>query len=549
VKKIIECVPNFSEGNDKEIIDAIADSIRKTEGCTLLDVDPGKSTNRTVVTFVGSPEAVVEGAFNAARTAYRLIDMTKQHGEHPRLGAVDVVPFVPVAGVTMEECVECAKAFGKRVGEELGVPVYLYEEASTNPQRKALKQIRAGEYEGLAEKIVKPEWKPDFGPQEFVPRSGATVTGARFFLIAYNVNILGTKEQAHRIALDIREQGRMKTLPDGTTTGEPGKLKKVKAIGWWVDEYGLAQVSMNLDNYKVTPPHVAFEEIKKEAEDLKLAVAGSELVGLIPLEAMLMAADYYIEKENLFIIDERQKIRLVVERLGLNSVSQFVPEKRIIEYMIAGESEEPLASMSVREFVEILGARTSAPGGGSASALIASMGAALGAMVGWMTYGKRKWESLDSTMRRLIPPLHDAMKALIPMVDADTDAFNDYMKAMGMPKDTEEQKAERHRAMQEGLKKAIEVPLKTMRIADSCWDAMVEMAKYGNIASKSDLEVGAKSLETGIWGAYRNVLINLPTIEDEDFTREVVAESEALVRRAEEKSREVCAVLDGREAS
>lgn len=538
MKKIVECVPNFSEGRDQSIIDAIADSIRKTPGCTLLDVDPGKSTNRTVYTFVGSPEAVVEGALNAARTGYELIDMSQHSGEHPRMGAMDVCPFVPVANVTMEECVACAQEFGKRAGEELGIPLYLYEEAATQEYRTSLKQIRAGEYEAIKDKITQPEWKPDFGPAEFVPRWGATATGARFFLVAYNVNILSTKEQAHRIALNIREQGR--------GADAPGRLKAVKGIGWYVDEYNTAQVSMNLDNYKITPPHVAFEEIAKDARELNLAVAGSELVGLIPLEAMLMAADYYIEKEHLFILDEGQKIRLVIERLGLNSVSSFVPEKRIIEYMLEEEHSEPLASMSVRDFIELTGARTSAPGGGSASALIAGLGAALGAMVGWMTYGKRKFEDQDATMRRLIPPLHDAMEKLIPMIDADTNAFNDYMEALGMPKHSDEEKAVREKAMQDGLKKAVEVPLTTMRIADSCWETMEEMAQHGNINSKSDLEVGAKSLETGSWGAYKNVMINLGSITDEDFKLRITGEADALLARAKEKCIAVLATLDGR---
>lgn len=538
MKKIVECVPNFSEGRDQRVIDAIAESIRKTPGCTLLDVDPGKSTNRTVYTFVGSPDAVVEGALSAARTAFELIDMTQHGGEHPRMGAMDVCPFVPVANVTMEECVDCAKAFGERAAAELGIPLFLYEEASTRDYRKSLKQIRAGEYEGMKDKITKPEWEPDFGPAKFVPRWGATATGARFFLVAYNVNVLGTKEQAHRIALNVREQGR--------SPEEPGRLKAVKGIGWYVDEYNMAQVSMNLDNYTITPPHVAFEECAKDARELRLAVAGSEIVGLIPLEAMLMAADYYIEKEDLFILDEKQKIHLVIQRLGLNSVSTFVPEKRIIEYMIEEGNSEPLASMSVRDFIELTGARTSAPGGGSASALIAGLGAALGAMVGWMTYGKRKFEDKDDVMRGLIPPLHVAMKDLIPMIDADTNAFNDYMEALGMPKQTDEQKKARTAAMQAGLKKAVDVPLTTMRIADRCWEHMEEMALHGNIASRSDLEVGAKAMETGIWGAYKNVMINLGSITDEDFTLKTTGEAESLLARAKEKCISVLSRLDQR---
>jgi glutamate formiminotransferase/formiminotetrahydrofolate cyclodeaminase len=538
MKKIVECVPNISEGRDENIINACADAVRSTEGVTLLDVDPGKSTNRTVFTFVGDPSSVVEAAFRFSKTAYELIDMSKHSGEHPRMGAVDVVPFVPVANVTTEECVECSKQYGKRVGDELGIPVYLYEEASDNPERKMLKQIRSGEYEGIKDKIYKPEWKPDFGPQEFIEKSGATVTGSRFFLIAYNVNILGTKEQAHKIALNVREQGRSES--------SPGRLKAVKGIGWYVDEYNMAQVSMNLDNYIITPPHIAFEECAKDAKAMNLAVCGSELVGLIPLEAMLMAAEYYIEKEKLFILDERQKIRLVIDRLGLSSISEFNPDKRIIEFMINEESKEPLASLSVRNFTELVGARTSAPGGGSVSALIASLGAALGAMVGWMSYGNKKFEHLDSRMRKLIPPLHGKMKELIPLIDADTNAFNDYMTAMKMPKKTETEIKMRKEKMQEGLKKAVTVPLSVMRISDTCWQWMTEMAKYGNIASKSDLEVGAKSLETGIWGAYKNVEINLPAIEDEKYKKEITEESNEILENAGKNFKKVCSILSKR---
>jgi len=538
MRKIVECVPNISEGRNQAIIDACADAVRKVKGVKLLDVDPGKSTNRTVFTFVGDPESVVEGAFQFAKKAFELIDMNHHKGEHPRMGAVDVCPFVPVANVTVEECVDCAKKYGERVGKELGIPVYLYEEASANPARKMLKQIRSGEYEGIKDKIYKPEWKPDFGPQEFIPKSGATVTGVRFFLIAYNVNILGTKEQAHRIALNIREQGRSEK--------EPGRLKDVKAIGWFVDEYNMAQVSMNLDNFRVTPPHVAFEECLKDARELNLGVAGSELVGLIPLEAMLKAADYYVEKEKLFIIDEKQKIRLVIERMGLSSISQFIPEKRIIEYMLDDEVQEPLANMSVRDFVELVGARTSAPGGGSVSALAASLGAGLGAMMGWMSYGSKKFEHLDGKMRKFIPPLHIAMKELISMIDADTNAFNDYMLAMRMPKNTDDEKSLRNQKMQDGLKKAVEVPLKVMSISDGCWNWMYELAKVGNASSASDLEVGAKCLETGIWGAFKNVKINLSQIEDEVYKSKVIKEGEDLLDRAVKALKKIEKTIAGR---
>lgn len=538
MRKLVECVPNFSEGRDRAVIDAIAAAVRSTAGCTLLDVDAGHSTNRTVYTFVGSPEAVVEGALSAARVAKNRIDMRRHTGEHPRLGALDVCPFVPVSDVTLDECVECAKEFGRRAAQELGIPVYLYEAASRQPHRRSLKQIRAGEYEGLAARITRPDWAPDFGPAEFVASWGATVTGARFFLIAYNVNVLGTKEQAHRIALNVREQGRD---PD-----HPGRLKAVKGIGWWVEEYGMAQVSMNLDDYTVTPPHVAFEACVEEARALKLAVAGSEIVGLVPRDALLLAAEHYIEKEDLFIVGERQKIRLAVERLGLGSLARFDPDKRIIEYMIAGTDDERLAGKTVRRFVEAVGSRTAAPGGGSAAALIAALGAALGAMVGWLTYGKRRFENEDPLMRRLIPPLNQAMQSLILLIDADTRAFEEYLVAACLPADSAERSAAREQAMQASLRRAIEVPLSVMRAADACWAPMIEMARHGNAASKSDLEVGARALETGLWGAWRNVRINLPELRDEEFRVRIATETEALVGRAREKLGEALAILERR---
>jgi glutamate formiminotransferase/formiminotetrahydrofolate cyclodeaminase len=538
MKRLVECVPNFSEGRDREVIEAIAEAIRGAPGCSLLDVDPGRSTNRTVYTFVGDPEAVVEGALAAARVAHARIDMRAHHGEHARMGALDVCPFVPVSGVTMEDCVACAGEFGRRAAEELGIPVFLYEEAAAHDHRRTLSQIRAGEYEGLAEKLARPEWRPDFGPASFLPKWGATVTGARNFLIAYNVNLLATKEQAHRVALDLREQGRG---PE-----QRGRLRAVKAVGWWVDEYQMAQVSMNLDDYTVTPPHVAFEAVSEEARRLKLPVAGSEIVGLVPLRALLMAAEHYMETEGLFLVDERQKVRLAATRLGLAAVSPFVPEKRVIEYMVADEGETPLASSPVRDFVRSVGARTPAPGGGSVSALMAALGAALGTMVGWMTYGKRKFEEQDAVMRRSIPPLHAAMEALVPLIDADTRAFADYIAASALPKEPAPRAEERRRAMEAAIRRAVEVPLTVLRTGDRCWDAMAEMARHGNIASRSDLEVGARALEAGLWGAYRNVEINLPQIEDAALREAAGAEAVALAQRARQRLEDVLTILAGR---
>jgi glutamate formiminotransferase / formiminotetrahydrofolate cyclodeaminase len=546
MRKLVECVPNFSEGRDTAIITKITDRIKEVTGVTLLNVDPGESTNRTVVTFVGDPEHVVEAAFRAAKTAYELIDMTKHRGEHPRLGAVDVVPFVPVAGVTMEECVALSRKFGEKVGSELGIPVYLYEEAQQNPDRKAMRQIRSGEYEGLKEKIKRPEWKPDYGPASFVPRSGATVTGARFFLIAYNVNILGTKNHAHRIALNIREQGRTVIDKEGKKVQQAGRLKALKGIGWYLDEFNIAQISMNLDNYQITPLHVAFEEIKKDASQLQVGVAGSEIVGLVPLEAIVMAADYYIEKENLFIIDEKQKIRLAVERLGLSSISPFRPEEKIIEYMIRENTEGRLIGMTVREFVESLGARTSTPGGGSAAALIGSMGAALGAMVGWLTYGRRKFEHLEPDIRKAIPPLVEIQNALLQAVDKDTEAFNEYLEALQLPHESPQEIEVRKRAKEEGLKKATLVPFHTMELADRAWDPITEIARIGQFSSRSDVEAGAKALEAAIYGAYRNVMINLPQISDVAFREEIETAALKLLSRAGTKLKEVSDVIAGR---
>uniref|UniRef100_A0A8C3DML9 Formimidoyltransferase-cyclodeaminase n=1 Tax=Corvus moneduloides TaxID=1196302 RepID=A0A8C3DML9_CORMO len=454
--KLVECVPNFSEGNNKEVIDAVAQAISQTPGCVLLDVDAGASTNRTVYTFVGSPEAVVEGALSAARVAGQLIDMSRHSGEHPRMGALDVCPFVPVRNVSMEECVTCAQIFGQRLAAELGVPVYLYGAAARDESRKALPSIRAGEYEALPEKLAKPEWAPDFGPPTFVPRWGATVTGARTFLIAYNINLLCTKELAHRIALNIREQGRG---PD-----QPGRLKKVQGIGWYLEEENMAQVSTNLLDFETTPLHAVYEEICRDAQELNLPVVGSQLVGLIPKKAMLDAAEFYIKKEKLFILEEEQKIRLVVNRLGLDSLSPFHPQDRIIEYLVeAGEVDGGLVAKPLGAFVRAVGARSAAPGGGSVSA-------AAGAL-----------------------------------------------EAMKLPKNTPEERERRTAAMQQGLKTAVGVPYGLAEKVSGLWPALKELARHCNLACKSDIQVGAKMLEAAVFGAYFNVMINLKDITDEKF--------------------------------
>ena len=394
-------------------------------------MDSGQSTNRTVYTFVGSPEDVVEGALNGARIAYKLIDMSKQKGEHPRLGALDVCPFIPVQNVEMEECVNCAKKFGERLALELKVPVFLYGFASNHDYRRTVPQIRAGEYEGLVQKLESSQWKPDFGPQEFVPQWGATMSGARKFLIAYNVNLISTKEQSHRIALNIREQGR--------GADKPGRLKSTQAMGWWLSESNIAQVTVNILDHEVTPIHSVYEEVLKDAKELKLAVTGSQIVGLVPLKAILDAAQYYVDRENLFVLDEDQRVRLAIDRLGLNSLGPFIPNQRIIEYMLSDDMSQTLIRKSVKEFVESVGARTTAPGGGSVAANVGALGAALAAMVAKMSYGKKLFEQNEEPMRRLIPPLNSSINELLSLIDSDTNAYNNYVMAFKLPKSTPEE--------------------------------------------------------------------------------------------------------------
>ncbi|KAG7155995.1 Formimidoyltransferase-cyclodeaminase-like, partial [Homarus americanus] len=523
-----------------KVIKAIADAVRETPGATLLDVDPGHSTNRTVYTFVGNPTNVVEAALNAAKVAYKLIDMTKHKGEHPRMGALDVCPFIPVRGVTVEECVIVAKTFGKRLAEELGVPVFLYGTASTRDYRKTMPQIRAGEYEGMKDKLQLPEWAPNFGSREWVARWGATVTGVRKFLIAYNVNMVATKEQAHRIALNLREQGRG---PD-----QPGRLRCCQAIGWYLQEQNIAQISINLTDFDVTPIHIAYEEAKKDAEEINLAVTGSEIVGLVPLVAILQAAEFYIQKENLFILDEDQKVHLAINRLGLSTISPFKPKERIIEYCLEESDVGELARGSVEQFIRGVAARTPAPGGGSVAATVAALGAALGAMVGQLTYGKRQWEALDSTMRQLIPPLHQTATSLIPAIDADTAAFNNYMAAMKLPQKNDQERSSREAALKIATEETIQVPLSLMRkVNTDTWDCFTQLAAVGNINCRSDLQVGARCLEAGAWGAYYNVLINLDNITDEVIKAKYLKEAVDLLQQARKGCSTVLEAVDKRQ--
>ncbi|XP_057677769.1 formimidoyltransferase-cyclodeaminase [Corythoichthys intestinalis] len=536
--QLVECVPNFSEGKNQEIINAISAAISNTPGCTLLDVDPGTSTNRTVYTFVGPPDSVVEGALNAAQKAFSLIDMSHHSGEHPRMGALDVCPFIPVQNVTMEDCIRCANIFGQKLADLLNVPVFLYGEAARCDARRSLPSVRAGEYEALADKLKKKEWAPDFGPATFVASWGATVTGARKFLIAYNVNLIGTKEQAHRIALDIREQGRGKD--------QPGILKKVQAIGWYLDEANIAQVSTNILDYEQTPLHCVYEEICKDAEDLKLPIVGSQIVGLIPLKALLDAADFYIAREQLFIVEEEHKVRLVISKLGLDSLGPFKPKERIIEYMVGSNDEGPLVCLSLQQFIRSVGARTAAPGGGSVSAAVAALGAALGAMVGQMTYGKRQFEAVDGVMRKLIPPFYHAMNELLDMVDRDSSAFNSYMAALKMPKNSKEEVKSREVALQGGLKQAVSVPLALAEKVSTLWPPLKELVLYGNIGCKSDVQVAVKALETAVFGAYYNVIINLKDITDDNFKKTTQSRASALLEEAKNCAATILEVADKR---
>ncbi|XP_039280929.1 formimidoyltransferase-cyclodeaminase [Nilaparvata lugens] len=535
-RPLVECVPNFSEGRDPEVIEAIAEAIRKTGGVELLDVDPGSSTNRTVYTFVGPPDAVVEAAVNAAAVAKTKIDMTKHKGEHPRLGAMDVCPIIPVRDVTVEDCIACAKKIASALATQLSIPIYLYGYAATLDYRKTVPQIRAGEYEALRDKISTEPWKPDYGPAEWVPEWGATMVGVRNFLIAYNVNLLATKEQAHRIALNIRESGR--------GPNAPGRLRAVQGVGWWLAEANLAQVSLNLIDYKVTPIHIAYEEVLKDAKELNVGVVGSEIVGLVPLDSILEAAEFYIKKDNLFVLEEDQKVKLVLSRLGLKD---FDPKKRIIEYCLEDSNpDNSLIKLTAEKFVLSVGARTPAPGGGSVSAYVAALGAGLSTMVGLMTYGKKQWESLDSVTRKIIPKFHEKMMQLLLLVDEDTNAFNDYMKALTLPKTTDKELEIYELEIQKGLLKAIEVPHTLAEMINSSWSTMRKLAAICNIQTASDLQVGAKCLETGVFGAHYNIMINLKLIKNQDIREQMTKRTKEQLVLAEKGCREVLNVISAR---
>lgn len=532
MSQLVECVPNFSEGRDKSVIDAIARAISGVSGVRLLDVDPGADTNRTVYTFVGALDAVSEAAFRAASAGAELIDMSRHHGAHPRMGALDVCPFVPVTGATMDECVEAARALGRRLGEALALPVYFYEFAATRPERRNLADIRAGEYEGLAKKLADPAWKPDAGPAKFNARLGATVVGAREFLIAYNVNVNSREQKlANEVALNIREAGRLKRDAKGEVMKDaagqdlrvPGRLKAVKAIGWTIEQYRQAQVSINLLSFRTTPLHEVFETTREEAAKLGLLVTGSELVGLTPLEPLVEAGRYYLRKQGRSPgLPERELVELAVQSLGLAQLSPFDPDKRIIEYAV--RMPAPLVSMTVERFVDEVSSNSPAPGGGSVAALAGSLGAALAAMVANLTVGKAGYESAWTSASALAERAQALKAALLAAVDDDTKAFDDVLAAMRLPKATDTEKSARSAAIAVAYEKATSVPLATARLCLQAIELAEEAAVTGNRNSASDAGVGALLAKAGLESAILNVRINLPSVREGAFKAATVAE-------------------------
>ncbi len=552
-RKIIECVPNFSEGRDMSVIEKIADEIRGVEGVKLLDIDPGRATNRTVVTFVGEPEPVIEAAFRAIRRAAELIDMSKHQGEHPRMGATDVCPLVPVSGIEMEEVAEYARKLGKRVGEELGIPVYLYENAASCEERRNLAHVRSGEYEALPEKLKKPEWKPDFGPAAFHPGAGATAIGARDFLIAYNVNLNTTSvRRANSVAFDVREKGRVLREGNPITgpivrdeNGEPkripGKCKAVKAIGWYIEEYGIAQISMNLTDIKITPLHTAFEACRESANRRGLRVTGSELVGLVPKKVLLDAGRYFLRQQQRSLgLPEEEIIRIAVRSLGLDELSPFEPRKKIIEYMLEEEGRDRLVSMTLREFANETASESPAPGGGSISAYVGALGAALGTMVANLSAHKRGWDERWETFSRWAEQGQEIKERLLELVDEDTRAFDAILQAFRLPKGTQEEKEARKQAINEATRYAIEVPMKVVETSLSAFPLLKAMVEEGNPNSITDAAVGALCARASIRGAAMNARINLQDFKGDDaFAEEVLKRAAEAEARAAEWEREI----------
>ncbi len=556
MKQLIECVPNFSEGRDMNKIKEITDVIEAVEGVKLLDVDPGKATNRTVVTFVGSPDVVIEAAFQAIKKATEVIDMSKHSGEHPRFGATDVCPLVPIAGITMEETVKYAHKLAEKVGNEIGVPVYCYEFAAKEEKRRNLAYCRAGEYEGLKNKLINPEMKPDFGPAEFnsfVEKSGATAISARNFLVAYNVNLNTTStRRANAIAFDVRENGRAKKEKgklikdeNGVTLRIPGTLKKVKAIGWFIEEYGVAQISMNLTDITVTSVHKAFEEVKRNAERRGVRVSGSELVGLIPLQSMLDAGKFYLKMQERSVgISDSEIIKIAVKSLGLDELKPFIPQERIIEYVMEDKKSKPLINMKLNEFADVTASEFPAPGGGSIAAYMGALGAALGTMVANLSAHKRGWDDRWEEYSDWAEKGAVYYKALVNMVDEDTIAFNNIMLAFRLPKKTDKEKVIRHKAIQDATKNAINVPFKIMELSLASMEVMKAMADIGLQASVSDAGVGALAAKAAIHGAFMNVKINMGDLEDKDFASEKLKAGNIILKKAIALEKEIVDMVE-----
>ncbi|MEL6864894.1 MAG: glutamate formimidoyltransferase [Bacteroidota bacterium] len=558
-KQLIECVPNFSEGRDMSIIKQITDEIESVDGIQLLDIDPGKATNRTVVTFVGEPEPVVQAAFLALRKASELIDMSKHDGEHPRMGATDVCPLIPISNITMEEVSEYAHKLGEMAGQALEIPFYMYESAATRPERQNLATIRAGEYEALPEKLKLPEWKPDYGPARFNARSGATAIGARDFLIAYNVNLNTTSvRRANSVAFDVRENGRIKRKGNPITgkimrdrKGEalriPGACKAVKGIGWYIEEYGIAQISMNLTNISITPLHIAFEECRKSAERRGLRVTGSELVGLVPLKVMLDAGRYFLRKQNRSLgIAEEEIIKIAIKSLGLDELGSFDPQKKIIEYRMETENAAPLLDLSLRAFANDTASESPAPGGGSVAAYVGALGASLGAMVANLSAHKRGWDDRWETFSEWAENGQLIKDQLLRLVDEDTAAFNAILTAFRMPKANKAEQEARQIAIQVATRQAIEVPFRVMETASSSFDLLLAMAEEGNPSSVSDAGVGILCARAAIHGAFLNVKINASGLTDKQYVKKVLKEGKKMLTSANKAERQILAIVNGK---
>ena len=554
-QRIIECVPNFSEGRNMSVIKQITDEVEKTEGVNLLNVDPGAATNRTVVTFVGSPEQVVKAAFQAIKKAGEVIDMHHHHGEHPRMGATDVCPFIPIAGITMEETADYARQLAKRVGEELQIPVYCYESAAYKQERRNLASCRSGEYEGLAKKFQDPDWKPDFGPAEFTERAsrtGATAIGARDFLVAinYNLNTTSTR-RANAIAYDVREKGRKmregnqitgKVVKDekGKDVWTPGTLKGCKAIGWFIEEYGIAQVSMNVTNISQTPVHIAFDEVVAKAAARGIRVTGSEIVGLIPKKVLIDAGKYYLAKQKRSAgIAEEEIIEIAVKSMGLDDLKLFNPKEKVIEYLMENVKSQKLIDKSCRSFANETASESPAPGGGSISAYIGSLGAALGTMVANLSSHKPGWDEKWEYFSNWAVKGQAIMSELLFLVDEDTKSFNKIIETFTLPKESDQEKASRTAAIQAATLYATEIPLRTMKVAYSAFDLVEAMVKEGNPNSVSDAGVGALCLRSAIYGAYLNVKINAKELKDRNIANKLISEATGIYNSAAHKEKEI----------